>query len=564
MIHMNKLASQTNNRLTKLADKVNGFSMTEMLVAVSAGVLLLGASGIALRSTGGLISDSKQRAVLRQNTNNGMRLLRSEIERSLHLIVNSNSSTTPTGEAFQLGSQRYSDLVGHCRAKAPQEIFLPAFGIKMASTELKEPVLYGFSVSPMSNGYSLMRCGAPMDDTGAYIQSTSTDKADRKEFLGVIIDNIGLMTCAKNADDQGNLVVIDNTCDGDGDDDVAATTSLVDILKSMQNDAGSGQGLLFSSNQAGEIVTPEVQYKQPALRIQTDSTLKLLKFIDPNTRDEGRNYSYLAIENSGAITTTQPLYLAAYARADKRLGQYGSDEGLQNITIFQDISSSQIRFVLDGSGSMSACIVWDDQQSTTGSRKFWNGNGYIWTDQVCSLTRMETLIDELYALVSALPDHTMIGLEMFSSGSGKNHNQQWTLSEQNLARLGDSGVRTSAQEWVISLDDVENVGNWGGTIPWPALQRAFADQEADTVYLLSDGEPNSFNGNGLPSNIYGQDAVVNHFTQLNAKRAEDDKPKLIVNTIALGLTSNWMREFSEQNNGKYMQYDSESMKEVGN
>ena len=541
-----------------------GFSMTEMLVAVSAGVLIMGAGSMALRSTGGLISDSKQRAVLRQNTNNGMRLLRSEVERSLHLIVNSNAQSTPEGDAFHLGSKRYEDLLSHCRQNAPQSLFVPAFGIKMASTELIEPVLYGFSVSPMSSGYSLMRCGAPMDDNGAYIQSTSTDKTDRKEFLGVVIDNIAQMDCAKTTDDKGNTIFLDTTCDGAGNDDLEITTSQVDILQAMQNNIGEGEGLLFSTNTEGEIVTPEVSFRQPALRIQTDSTLKLLKFIDPNPQDQGRTYSYLALENSGKTTTTQPLYLAAYARADKRLGQYGSDEGLQNITIFQDITSDHIRFVLDGSGSMSACIIWDDKQSTTGSRKFWNGNGYIWTNQVCSLTRMETLIDELYALVSALKDDTKIGLEMFSSSSGENHNREWTLSKSNLARLGDSGVRESAQQWVIGLDDVENVGNWGGTIPWPALKRAFADEQADTVYFLSDGIPNSFSNNGLPSNVSGSDEVVNYFSSLNTRRDEENHPKLIVNTIALGLTSDWMKSFSERNNGKYMQYDSESLSEVDN
>ena len=143
-----------------------------------------------------------------------------------------------------------------------------------------------------------------------------------------------------------------------------------------------------------------------------------------------------------------------------------------------------------------------------------------------------------------------------------NHNNQWTLSENNLARLGDSGVRESAQEWVLSLDDVENVGNWGGTIPWPALKRAFDDQGADTVYFLSDGVPNSFSGNGLPSNVYDEDRVVNYFTDLNATRDQSGDPKLIVNTIALGLKSDWMQQFSEKNNGNYIQYDSESLSEV--
>jgi hypothetical protein len=126
----------------------------------------------------------------------------------------------------------------------------------MASTELIEPVLYGFSVNPMSNGYSLMRCGAPMDDNGAYIQSTSTDRADRKEFLGIVIDNIAQMDCAKTTSEDGKIIILDKTCDGLEDDDAESTTSLVQILQEMQNKAGDAQGLLFSTNSEGEIVTP--------------------------------------------------------------------------------------------------------------------------------------------------------------------------------------------------------------------------------------------------------------------------------------------------------------------
>lgn len=541
-----------------------GFGMTEMLVAVSTGVMIVGASGMALRTTGGLINETTQRAVLRQNTNNGMRLLRSEVERSLHLIVNTNAETTPKDDDFDLGSRQYQDLLSYCRNNAPKQRlqhFLPLFGIKMAPTELVDPVFYGYSVSTKSNSYSLVRCGAPMDKTGAYVK-TNND-GNRNEFLDVVIDNLGQMDCAQTTDSQGGLLTLDSSCDG-GSDDLSSDTSLSQILQAMQAQTGSGEGLLLSTDGNGEIVSPEVLYRQPALRFQTDSTLKLLKFIDPNKRDSGRTFSYLSIENNGRTTTTQPLYLAAYARADKRLGQYGSDEGLQNITIFQEINSNHIRFVLDGSGSMSACIIWDQEINSTEYRKFWGGNGYIWTKQICALTRMETLIDELYALVSALPENTKIGLEMFSSSSGQNHNNQWTLSQDSLARLGDAGVRESAQEWVLTLDDVENVGDWGGTIPWPALKRAFKDKGADTVYFLSDGVPNSFKGNGLPRSIENKNEVVTYFTGLNTTREQDGDPKLIVNTIALGLTSNWMRQFSEKNSGKYMQYDQESMSEVGN
>ena len=142
--------------------------MTEALIALSAGTIIVGAGAVALKSTGSLIGQARDKAVLRQNTNNGMRLLRSEVERSLHLIVNTSSEQIPGGNDFDLNAAKYKDLISHCETVAPGKTFMTAFGIKMASTELEEPVLYGYGVSPQSGAYSLIRCGAPMDKKKIY------------------------------------------------------------------------------------------------------------------------------------------------------------------------------------------------------------------------------------------------------------------------------------------------------------------------------------------------------------------------------------------------------------
>ena len=64
--------------------------MAEVLLAASAGVVLISASTLALRSTGSLINKMHTKAGLQQNTTSGKRLMRSEIERSLHLLIRSN------------------------------------------------------------------------------------------------------------------------------------------------------------------------------------------------------------------------------------------------------------------------------------------------------------------------------------------------------------------------------------------------------------------------------------------------------------------------------------------
>lgn len=536
-----------------------GFGLTEAMIALTAGTVIIGTSAIALRSTGSLIDQSSSKTVLRQNTTNGMRLLRSEVERSLHLIINTGSDKIPDNPAFDLNSPRYKNIVEHCKAHIPGEVFLPIFGIKMASTELVEPVLYGYGISPNSNTYSLMRCGAPMNKIGAYIENT---EEDRKEFASVIIDNIGIKNCA--IDENGKFLEeicnIENKEEQDAKDDFDKK-ALSDILEDMQADSIEEKGLLFSEYKGG-IATPSVSYRQPALRIQTDTTLKLIKFINPNSQDESSNYSYLQISRNGLSATTSPLFLAAFARADKRLGKYGSEEGLQNITIFKDITSKNVRFVVDGSGSMSACIIWSEE---TGSqeREFWQpGTGYIWTDQICLLTRMETLIQELHTMVSSLPVDTNLALEMFSAEGFKNHDNLWNDSKNGLIRIGNDGVLDSALNWIVSLDDITNVEEWGGTQPWPALNRAISDQQADTIYLLSDGQPNNFSDKTLPSDVASSDDIVRYYTLQNTQRGTNGDPKMQIHTIALGMKSEWMEQLSEANQGDYMQYDSSALTEV--
>jgi hypothetical protein len=66
---------------------------TEAIVSLAAGVLVIGAGAMALRSTDVLINRAEGKASLRQNTTNGLRLLRSEVERSMHVMVNGSKAS---------------------------------------------------------------------------------------------------------------------------------------------------------------------------------------------------------------------------------------------------------------------------------------------------------------------------------------------------------------------------------------------------------------------------------------------------------------------------------------
>ena len=84
----------------------DGFTMAEMLIGITVSTLIMGAASIGLRSTQTLISESKNQSTLRQNTQNGVRLMRSEIERGMNLIINRK-------EGFQEGEEE-TDLAEYC------------------------------------------------------------------------------------------------------------------------------------------------------------------------------------------------------------------------------------------------------------------------------------------------------------------------------------------------------------------------------------------------------------------------------------------------------------------
>ena len=79
--------------------KRNGFTTVELMVGITTGTLIIGAASMALRSTQTLISESEGKATLRQNTPNGLRLMRSEIERSMLAAGEDDADVRPSGNA---------------------------------------------------------------------------------------------------------------------------------------------------------------------------------------------------------------------------------------------------------------------------------------------------------------------------------------------------------------------------------------------------------------------------------------------------------------------------------
>ena len=517
-----------------------GFAgMSELVMAAGVGTLVIMASGAALQSTGTLIKQSEAKTTLRQNSINGLRLMRSEVERSMHLVINKTEATEAGEEHIDLNDQRYSSLISECTALAGNRPFKPVFGVKMV--ELNQPVLYGVSLG--SGGYSLERCGSPLDPDGKYQETSDV-------FLSRVIDHLGAIPCRKESElKKGESLA--TVCQGDG-------PSQTEILTSSE--------FIFSEGK-----TPSRSEKQPALRIETDTNYKLVKFIDPTESGEGEDEdkiteSYINKLGVGDKQVTyQPLYFTAFARADKRVDNFGEEGqgGPLSGAFFQNITSNNVRFVIDGSGSMSACVMWGDGYKSSWRTFYDPSRGrYRDTRRICALTRMEALISEMTMILEQLPNNTKVGITSFSSRNYTN-NKEWNESRGGLVRLGDEGKRDSAITFVNTLDNYR-VTSWGGTDPWPAIQKAFDDTETDTLYLMSDGQPNRDRNGGNWSSWDHQPTADYYARENNNRQFQGEDRALIVNATSLGIESAWLEKLSEQTQGYYNQIDKESLQENQN
>ena len=512
---MTRFARYLHKRHTSAHHKQAGMvTLTEVMVASVMTAMVVGASSLGLRTTGSLISHSGDKATLRQNTVNGLRLMRSEIERSIHLVLNNSGGFPADRQHLNLSDPRYADTLSRCANLAGGRAFVPMVGTKMV--ELTNPVIYGVSTNGNGYGYSIVRCGAPLKLDGRYNETEEL-------FISTILEDIGSIPC------EG--------------DDCPGQQNLSSYL--------SPELFTFSGG-----FTPVRSVHEPAVRIETDSSYKLVKLVDPTADGDDIEASYLEKRNNSKTITKQNLYFAAFARADKHIDNVdnGLEGGILSGAFFQNITSDKVRFVVDGSGSMSACVMWGEGYGEW--RKFYQpGQGYINTNRNCAFTRMESLQKELAVLLEQLPDDTRIGLRSFSSSGYANH-KTWDDYGTNLVRLGNSGVRESATEFVYTLDD-RSPTRWGGTNPWEAIQAAFDDPETDALYFLSDGKPNRDPYGGYWGSS-DESPTATYYSDLN----EDREVNLKVHTTALGLESLWMEQLAELTGGAYNQVDSESLGEA--
>ncbi|WP_071991433.1 hypothetical protein [Synechococcus sp. CC9616] len=534
----------------------NGFSLNEALIALAAGTLVIGAGAMALRSTQTLIKSSGEKITQQQNSANGIRLMRSEIERSLHALVN---GTPPDAELAYTDLGEYQNAVQVCQTLAsqgnpspdPKTSFVPLFGLKMADVT-GQPVLYGLAQGTGSRNFAVKRCGTPLGMDGRYDNTQSP-------FVDTVINGIGMMPCLSYNEDK-ECVDTNHPFPNKAPYEITAN----DILQYLAKGPDDNYRFNVANN-----LSPVRRYLEPAFRFETDNSRKLIRVISPMDCDDSTEVcvenTQITVAGSNNSKTSQPLMLTAYARADKRLMAPGQNNVSLGSEWFRDVNSKNVRFLVDGSGSMSACMSWsfDEKGSLEkGNTSRWfhtpqgdplyRGNAYEYSNAICNETRMERLQRELSELIQQLPEDTRISLEVFST-PGSYNDRQWDRSKNGLVTISDGDNRDSAQAFVSSLDEA-SAKSWGGTNPWDALERSFDDTEADTLYFLSDG---------LPTSTYritpGEDASYSNdykpaaefFARKNADERQTNPLK--VNSTSVMLDSEWMKDLSKKTEGNYIQ-----------
>ena len=120
-----------------------------------------------------------------------------------------------------------------------------------------------------------------------------------------------------------------------------------------------------------------------------------------------------------------------------------------------------------------------------------------------------------------------------------------------MNKIGNENALDSALDFIDTIDEFQG----SATNPWPGLQTALGDINADTLFFLSDGEPRRDPDFGYGSRYNNFKGTANDLNNMNNDRTKPMK----VNSIALGLESKWMEDLSQLTGGDYNYVDVEDI-----
>jgi len=174
------------------------------------------------------------------------------------------------------------------------------------------------------------------------------------------------------------------------------------------------------------------------------------------------------------------------------------------------IISKRVVFIIDVSGSMNEPMR----------------TRYV--DQSTGETRMSVAIRELKKAIDSLDRGALFNIIPFSSGV-----DLWL--DEGVAG-SDQKTRDEAKEFTDKL------GAGGGTNIYGAVEAAFRDQEVDTIFVLSDGEPSV--GDELDPQV-----IRDHIARWNEHR------DIEIHCIAVGGALQLLEWIAEDSGGTYVKFN---------
>lgn len=170
------------------------------------------------------------------------------------------------------------------------------------------------------------------------------------------------------------------------------------------------------------------------------------------------------------------------------------------------IESHRVAFVIDVSGSM--------QEPTRG--RYVNEPGK---------PRIEVAKAELSKAIEALEENALFNILPFSAGV-----EMWIPD-------GVEASKESTRE--EALEYVGRLGPFGGTNLFGGLEAAFEDQDVDTIFVLSDGEPSV-------GDIIDPQLIREAVEEMNATR------NVVIHAVSVGLDLEILRWLAEDTGGTYV------------
>lgn len=168
-------------------------------------------------------------------------------------------------------------------------------------------------------------------------------------------------------------------------------------------------------------------------------------------------------------------------------------------------------FLIDTSGSMSARI------GTTGGGKAPERGG--------NRTRLDEVKRQLHAAVEKLPDDQQFNIYFYAGQP----NPMWPQLQKAMG---------NDRKAVLDRIQKTDIGP-GGTNIFDSLERAFADPDVDTVYLLSDGEPSA-------GRITDPTQIADQVKRWNYGR------QVVIHCVAVGSRSKLLERLAKESGGEYV------------